>query len=107
MGIIHHFTDANFKIEVLECIQPVLVDFWAPWCGPCHMVAPLVEALAEEQSGKLKVGKVNVDENPAITSQYGIRGIPTLLLFVKGEPQEQIIGAASKAQILEKLVSYL
>ncbi len=93
---ITELTDASFAQEVLKSDQPVLVDFWAPWCGPCRQIAPHVEALAGEFAGKLKVGKINVDDNPAVPTQYRVQGIPTLLLFKGGQVQEQIVGFVPK-----------
>jgi len=107
MKSLAHFSDSSFKQDVLESELPVLVDFWAEWCGPCHMLAPIVEQIAQDYQGRLKVGKLNVDENPQIAAQFGIRGIPTLLLFDKGKPVEQIIGAVPKAQIQTKLDAHL
>ncbi len=101
------FTDASFKEEVLESDTPVLVDFWAPWCGPCKIISPLVEEIAKEYQGRLKVGKLNVDENAQTATQYGIRGIPTLLLFKDGQAVEQIIGAVPKDYIISKLGPHL
>lgn len=101
-------TDNNFKETVLGSDQPVLVDFWADWCAPCHQIAPVVEELAEEFDGQAKVGKLNVDENPRVAQEYGVRSIPTLLLFKDGDVQEQVIGAVGKRtlkQKLEKLVT--
>ena len=89
-------TEENFDKEVLKSDIPVLVDFWAEWCGPCKMVAPTIEELAKEYSGKAKVGKVNVDQNPSIAEKYGIRGIPTLILFRNGEIGEKMVGVQSK-----------
>ncbi|HEY7615452.1 MAG TPA: thioredoxin, partial [Terriglobales bacterium] len=89
-GNITNVTDQSFEQEVLKANQPVLVDFWAAWCGPCRMIAPTVEALAKEYAGKAKVAKVNVDENQSTPSQYNIRGIPTLLLFKDGQVKEQL-----------------
>ena len=100
-------TDQNFEQEVLKSDKPVVVDFWAVWCAPCRMVAPTVDAIAEEYLGRAKVGKLNVDENQAVTSRYNIRGIPTLLLFKNGQVQEQIVGAASKDNIVKLLEKHL
>ncbi len=107
MSSVNYFNDESFKKDVLESELPVLVDFWAEWCGPCHMLAPIVEQLSEEYQGRLSVGKLNVDESPQTAVQFGIRGIPTLLLFKKGTPVEQIIGAVPKHQIKAKLDSHL
>jgi thioredoxin 1 len=93
------FTDTNFDREVLQSELPVLVDFWATWCAPCKAIAPLVDAVAEEYAGKVKVGKVNVDENPATPGKYGVRGIPTLILFKGGAVIDQVVGAVPKSQL--------
>lgn len=98
------FSDANFDREVLQSDIPVLVDFWATWCAPCKAIAPLVDAMADEYAGKLKVGKVNVDENPATPGKYGVRGIPTIILFKGGAVVDQIVGAVPKSQ-LEALIA--
>lgn len=98
-----HFTDSSFKKEVLESELPVLVDLWAPWCGPCQMIAPIVEDLAKEYSGKIKIGKINIDENPAVPTQYGVMSIPTLMFFNKGKVIEQAVGALSKAELKKKI----
>lgn len=96
-------TTKTFKSEVLESDVPVLVDFWAPWCGPCRMVGPIVDQIAEEQAGKLKVTKVNVDDESAIGTKYGIRGIPALLLFKGGEKVETAVGYMPKGRLMSKL----
>lgn len=100
-------TDSNFDQEVLKSDIPVLVDFWAPWCGPCRMVSPLVDELAEELTGKLKVVKVNTDENQEIAIKYGIRSIPTLGIFKDGEIVDGVIGALPKQAIKDKLIPHL
>ena len=96
-------TDATFEQEVLKAPRPVLVDFWAPWCGPCRMVAPIVEELAEEYDGKVNFVKLNTDDNPVIASRYSIRSIPTLLVFKGGEPVGQIIGFRPKSDLRRRL----
>lgn len=105
MGI--ELTDQNFKEEIVDSNVPALVDFWAPWCGPCIMVTPAVEEIANQYQGKLKVGKLNVDEAPQIASQYGIMSIPTLMIFKKGEVVDKIIGAVSKEHIEEKIKAHI
>jgi thioredoxin 1 len=100
-------TEANFQSEVLESQQPVLVDFWATWCGPCRMIAPIVEELANEYDGKLRVGKLDADENPNVLIEYGVMGIPTLILFKGGEPVERITGYQPKAKIQPKIENHL
>jgi len=97
-------TDATWKSEVLEAKLPVLVDFWAPWCGPCRMIAPIVEEIARDYAGRLKVGKVNVDENPEISRAYHIQSIPTLMIFKNGQIAERVVGALPRP-MLEKAIT--
>ena len=97
------FSDDNFAAEVLQSTEPVLVDFWATWCAPCKAIAPVVDAIADEYAGKVKVGKVNVDDNPGTPGTYGVRGIPTIILFKGGKVIDQVVGAVPKAQ-LEALI---
>ncbi len=99
--------DNNFQTEVLNSAVPVLVDFWAIWCGPCKMIAPIVEELAGEYNGKLKVTKMDVDENPRTAMQFGIRSIPTLMVFKGGQVVEQIVGAVPKRHLVEKVTAHL
>ncbi len=94
-----HLTDDSFEDEVLKSGEPVLVDYWAEWCGPCKMIAPVLDEIATEYAGKLKVGKLNIDDNPGTPPRYGIRGIPTLMLFKDGEVEATKVGAVSKSQL--------
>jgi len=96
-------TDANFENEVIKSNIPVLIDFWATWCGPCKAIAPIVEDLAKEYDGKVKIGKVDVDDNQQTAIKYGIRSIPTLLIMKNGKVNDTIVGAVPKAQIVQKL----
>jgi len=96
-------TDSNFEEEVLKCDLPVVVDFWAPWCGPCRAMGPVIDEMSDEYAGQVKISKMNVDENSVTPSKYGIRAIPTLILFKNGEVLEQITGAVSKSSIKEMI----
>jgi len=101
--LISALTKDNFDKEVLQSTTPVLVDFWAEWCGPCKMIAPLLDELADEYSGKIKIGKVNIDEQQELATKYGIRAIPTLLVISKGQVAEQMVGAKSKRDLKASL----
>lgn len=101
------FTDSSFDAEVLKSDVPVLVDFWAEWCGPCRMMAPTIDAIADEYAGRVKVGKLNVDENGVTAMRYGIRGIPTLLLFKGGNVVEQRVGAIGKSDVKRMIDPHL
>jgi len=101
------FTDSAFEQEVLNANVPVLVDFWAPWCGPCKAMSPTVDALAAEYAGKIKIGKMNTDDNPTTPMRYQVRGIPTLLLFKGGKVVDQRVGAMPKAEVLKMLEPHL
>jgi len=100
-------TDASFEQDVLNSEVPVLVDFWAPWCGPCRMVAPIVDEIAKEYAGKLKVFKLNTDENPVVASQYGIRSIPTLMIFVNKQKVDTVVGAVPKNTLSSTIDKYI
>lgn len=97
--------EKNFKQEVIDSEQAVLVDFWAPWCGPCKMMTPILEELNKDNNSKLKIGKLNTDENQALAANYGITGIPTLIIFKNGEPAERIVGVLPKEEIQKKIDS--
>ena len=98
---VSHVTDANFEQEVLKSSIPVLIDFWAPWCGPCKAIAPIVDELAKDYAGKLKVVKLNVDDNPETPARYGVRGIPNLLIIRDGQVKDQIVGAVPKGHLVK------
>jgi len=104
---VHHITDATFEKEVLESTTPVLVDYWAEWCGPCKMIAPILDEIASEYADQLKVAKLNIDENQATPPKYGIRGIPTLMLFKNGNIEATKVGALSKSQLTAFIDSHL
>lgn len=98
-----NINEASFDLAVTQSPVPVLVDFWAPWCGPCRMIAPVLDEIARESEGRVRVTKVNVDENPALSARFGVRSIPTLLIFSGGALKETIVGLSSKQKLLEKL----
>lgn len=100
-------SDATFDEEVNGSSEPVIVDFWAEWCGPCKMIAPVLEAIATEQQGKVRVAKLNVDDNPDIARRFDVMSIPTLIVFKDGEPQKRLVGAKGKGQLLDELAEYL
>ena len=100
-------TDANFQAEVVESALPVLIDFWAVWCGPCRAIAPIVEELAGEYDGKVKIGKLDVDNNPDVAMRFGIRGIPTILIFKGGKVVDTIVGLTNKSTLAAKLTAQL
>lgn len=102
-----HFTDASFKKEALESDLPVLVDFWAAWCGPCKMISPHIDELAKEYAGKMKIGKVDVDVNPKIATQYGVMSIPTIIFIKKGKVMSQVVGVLSKHDLKRKIEEVL
>jgi thioredoxin 1 len=105
MADVQAVSDDTFEAEVLKSATPVLIDFWAPWCGPCRAIAPVVEELARDYAGKVKVLKMNVDDNPRTPQQYGVRGIPNLILFQNGQVKQQITGAVPKAQLVRAITS--
>ena len=106
-GNLLDFSDESFQTDVLDCSQPVLVDFWAPWCGPCKQLAPTIEEIADEYEGRVRVGKVNTDENPQIATSHQISAIPTVLLFKDGEVVEKFVGMSPKGKFTEALESQL
>jgi thioredoxin 1 len=105
--LIVHTTDATFDTDVLKSAEPVLLDFWAEWCGPCKMIAPILDEAAAEYKGRVKITKLNIDENPQTPPRFGIRGIPTLILFKNGKVEAQKVGAVSKSQLIAFLESNL
>ena len=105
MASVQSVGDDSFEREVLQSSTPVLIDFWAPWCAPCRAIAPVVEELAAEYAGKLKIMKMNVDDNPRTPQKYGVRGIPNLILFQGGQVKEQIVGAVPKSQLVKAISS--
>ena len=106
MADVAEFTDSNFSEEVSSSSIPVLVDFWAPWCGPCRQIAPMIEELSQENAGSVKIGKVNIDDNPSAAQQFGVSSIPTLMLFKGGEVVERFVGVQPKSRLQEALDSH-
>ncbi len=103
MANVAEFTDKNFENEVLTSNEPVLVDFWAPWCGPCRMIAPVVEELAQDNAGSVKIGKLNIDDSPQTAQQYGVNSIPTLMIFQGGQVKKSIVGLKDKRELQQEL----
>lgn len=106
-GTVRHLTDTTFDEEVKSSEQPVLVDFWAEWCGPCKMIAPILEEIANQQAGRLTLGKLDIDQNLDTARRFGVMSIPTLILFKDGEPVHRLVGARSKAQLEKELETFL
>ena len=102
-----HVTDDTFEAEVIQSDTPAIVDFWAPWCAPCHMIAPILEEIAADYDGQLKVAKLDVDQNPQVATQFGVMSIPTMILFRDGEAVERLIGYMPKERLLEKITPHL
>ncbi len=107
MSNILKLSDATFNEEIQSSTEPVVVDFWAEWCGPCKMIAPILEEIATEQSSKIRIAKLNVDDNPEVARKFEVMSIPTLIVFENGEPKKRLVGAKGKGQLLEELADFL